>query len=215
MVSNGALSSFFRMLTTTPDQNGKVYVSSVEARNYPIYATQWHPGMHLRAEFAKRTEDCSFGVSPDLASWHGKLKTFMFPCDSTSLAFFCLLRCLRRFRLSTVGLWDHLHLRNSTSPRVAVARSLKVSEVLILGAAPVRSSAKPRSLGLNQLLKINYFCPRKGFSFEVESLFFGAKRCSPSLVTPGSFSLGTRETPPSLGKLVLFLKSVVPASKIL
>eukprot|EP00243_Klebsormidium_subtile_P003003 TRINITY_DN16135_c0_g1_i1.p1 TRINITY_DN16135_c0_g1~~TRINITY_DN16135_c0_g1_i1.p1 ORF type:complete len:367 (+),score=79.77 TRINITY_DN16135_c0_g1_i1:303-1403(+) len=43
MVSNGALSNFFRMLTTTPDQNGKVYVSSVEARNYPIYGTQWHP----------------------------------------------------------------------------------------------------------------------------------------------------------------------------
>jgi hypothetical protein len=44
MISNGALADFFRVLTTTPDQNGKIYVSSVEARNYPIYGTQWHPG---------------------------------------------------------------------------------------------------------------------------------------------------------------------------
>jgi hypothetical protein len=44
MISNGALADFFRVLTTTPDQNGKIYVSSVEARKYPIYGTQWHPG---------------------------------------------------------------------------------------------------------------------------------------------------------------------------
>ncbi|KAK3138258.1 hypothetical protein QOZ80_5AG0366510 [Eleusine coracana subsp. coracana] len=40
---NGALSSFFKVLTTSPDENGKVYVSTVEAYKYPITCTQWHP----------------------------------------------------------------------------------------------------------------------------------------------------------------------------
>ncbi|KAF8719255.1 hypothetical protein HU200_023950 [Digitaria exilis] len=40
---NGELSSFFRILTTSPDENGKVYVSTVQANKYPITCTQWHP----------------------------------------------------------------------------------------------------------------------------------------------------------------------------
>ncbi|CAM0954567.1 unnamed protein product [Alopecurus aequalis] len=40
---NSALSSFFRILTTSPDENGEVYVSTVEAQKYPIICTQWHP----------------------------------------------------------------------------------------------------------------------------------------------------------------------------
>ncbi|KAJ4734249.1 Gamma-glutamyl hydrolase [Rhynchospora pubera] len=41
--TNDALSNFFRILTTTPDKNGKIYVSSVQAYNYPVTALQWHP----------------------------------------------------------------------------------------------------------------------------------------------------------------------------
>ncbi|CAL4894440.1 unnamed protein product [Urochloa decumbens] len=40
---NYALSSFFKILTTSPDENGKVYVSTVQAHRYPITCTQWHP----------------------------------------------------------------------------------------------------------------------------------------------------------------------------
>ncbi|KAL6620544.1 hypothetical protein ACP70R_035683 [Stipagrostis hirtigluma subsp. patula] len=40
---NDALSSFFNILTTSPDENGKVYVSTVQAQKYPITCTQWHP----------------------------------------------------------------------------------------------------------------------------------------------------------------------------
>ncbi|CAN6346171.1 unnamed protein product [Urochloa humidicola] len=40
---NDELSSFFRILTTSPDENGKVYVSTVQANKYPITCTQWHP----------------------------------------------------------------------------------------------------------------------------------------------------------------------------
>ncbi|CAD6333206.1 unnamed protein product [Miscanthus lutarioriparius] len=40
---NDALSSFFKILTTSPDENGKVYVSTVQAHKYTITCTQWHP----------------------------------------------------------------------------------------------------------------------------------------------------------------------------
>eukprot|EP00897_Mesotaenium_endlicherianum_P009655 jgi/Mesen1/8718/ME000052S08148 len=37
------LSDFFNVLTTSIDDNGKVYVSSMEAKQYPITSLQWHP----------------------------------------------------------------------------------------------------------------------------------------------------------------------------
>ncbi|KAJ9183014.1 hypothetical protein P3X46_006934 [Hevea brasiliensis] len=40
---NQDLSSFFKILTTSADADDKVYVSTVEAHNYPVTAFQWHP----------------------------------------------------------------------------------------------------------------------------------------------------------------------------
>ncbi|CAL9187721.1 unnamed protein product [Musa hybrid cultivar] len=40
---NVALSSFFRILTTSKDENGKDYVSTAQAYNYPVTGFQWHP----------------------------------------------------------------------------------------------------------------------------------------------------------------------------
>ncbi|GLU18045.1 hypothetical protein SLE2022_343670 [Rubroshorea leprosula] len=40
---NPALSSFFKLLTTSADENDKVYVSTVQAHSYPVTAFQWHP----------------------------------------------------------------------------------------------------------------------------------------------------------------------------
>ncbi|NP_001234434.1 gamma-glutamylhydrolase 1 precursor [Solanum lycopersicum] len=40
---NKDLSSFFRVLTTSTDENNKVYVSTIQAQRYPIAAFQWHP----------------------------------------------------------------------------------------------------------------------------------------------------------------------------
>ncbi|MCL7023777.1 hypothetical protein MKW94_022809, partial [Papaver nudicaule] len=40
---NSALCSFFRVLTTCTDEDNQEYVSTVQARNYPITAVQWHP----------------------------------------------------------------------------------------------------------------------------------------------------------------------------
>jgi len=41
--TNMALSSFYRVISSSVDRNNKVFVSTVEAFKYPIYAYQWHP----------------------------------------------------------------------------------------------------------------------------------------------------------------------------
>ncbi|KAJ6811940.1 gamma-glutamyl hydrolase 2-like [Iris pallida] len=43
MHENDALSSFFKILTTTVDGNDQVYVSTAQAHNYPVTCFQWHP----------------------------------------------------------------------------------------------------------------------------------------------------------------------------
>uniref|UniRef100_A0A1D1Z948 folate gamma-glutamyl hydrolase n=1 Tax=Anthurium amnicola TaxID=1678845 RepID=A0A1D1Z948_9ARAE len=40
---NAALSSFFKILTTSTDDHGQVYVSTVQAHRYPVTGFQWHP----------------------------------------------------------------------------------------------------------------------------------------------------------------------------
>jgi gamma-glutamyl hydrolase len=41
--SNHKLREFFQVLSTNTDSDGKPFVSTIEARQYPISATQWHP----------------------------------------------------------------------------------------------------------------------------------------------------------------------------
>ncbi|EFJ20246.1 hypothetical protein SELMODRAFT_109437, partial [Selaginella moellendorffii] len=38
-----SLRDFFDVLTTTPDLNGKIYISRIEGRKYPVTSVQWHP----------------------------------------------------------------------------------------------------------------------------------------------------------------------------
>merc|ERR1711962_1822433 len=40
------LQSFFSVLSTNQDSNGKVFISTMEGRRYPFYAVQWHPEMN-------------------------------------------------------------------------------------------------------------------------------------------------------------------------
>ncbi|OIT33053.1 PREDICTED: gamma-glutamyl hydrolase 2-like isoform X1 [Nicotiana attenuata] len=42
-LANKYLSGFFRVLTTSTDENNKVYVSTIQAKHYPIAGFQWHP----------------------------------------------------------------------------------------------------------------------------------------------------------------------------
>ncbi len=37
------LSSFYNLLSTNVDRQGVEFVSTIEAFNYPIFGTQWHP----------------------------------------------------------------------------------------------------------------------------------------------------------------------------
>jgi gamma-glutamyl hydrolase len=41
--SNPALNSFFDMLSFNEAPAGQVFVSTMEAKRYPFYGTQWHP----------------------------------------------------------------------------------------------------------------------------------------------------------------------------
>jgi len=41
--SNKNLVSFFHVLSTNKDRNGKEFISTIEGKFYPIYGTQWHP----------------------------------------------------------------------------------------------------------------------------------------------------------------------------
>ncbi|XP_074658158.1 gamma-glutamyl hydrolase-like [Tubulanus polymorphus] len=40
--SDSRLTDFFHVISSTIDNSGEVIVSTVEAKNYPFYATQWH-----------------------------------------------------------------------------------------------------------------------------------------------------------------------------
>ncbi|XP_069822796.1 gamma-glutamyl hydrolase-like [Dendropsophus ebraccatus] len=41
--TNEKLSAFYRILSTNHDQHGVEFISTMEARDYPIYGVQWHP----------------------------------------------------------------------------------------------------------------------------------------------------------------------------
>ena len=38
-----SLANFYKILSTNKDLQGVEFVSTIEANNYPIYGTQWHP----------------------------------------------------------------------------------------------------------------------------------------------------------------------------
>ena len=40
---NKKVKDFYKVLTTNVDRKGKQFVSTMEARKYPFYSTQWHP----------------------------------------------------------------------------------------------------------------------------------------------------------------------------
>ena len=54
--SNGKLANFFKVLSTNTDANGKPFVSTIEARDFPIYAVQYHPE-RPQFEFLSKAKD--------------------------------------------------------------------------------------------------------------------------------------------------------------
>lgn len=46
-INNAKLSSFYNMLSTNADRKGRQFVSSMEAKQYPIFGVQYHPERNL------------------------------------------------------------------------------------------------------------------------------------------------------------------------
>uniref|UniRef100_A0A7S2RTC8 folate gamma-glutamyl hydrolase n=1 Tax=Mucochytrium quahogii TaxID=96639 RepID=A0A7S2RTC8_9STRA len=62
---NSNLSSFFRVTTTNIDKKGRPFVSTIEARDFPIYGVQWHPERPQFHFFRTAAED---PVNHDIAA---------------------------------------------------------------------------------------------------------------------------------------------------
>jgi len=60
--SNTKLSGFYDLLSTNSDRKGRVFVSTMEAKDWPIYGTQWHPE---RQQFEFNDVDVGFNHAYD------------------------------------------------------------------------------------------------------------------------------------------------------
>jgi len=63
------LCDFFTVTSLSTDRDGAVYVATMEARDYPITATQWHPVRALRAP--PRGGDALVGQGGSCVRWSG------------------------------------------------------------------------------------------------------------------------------------------------
>jgi len=80
--ANQYLPNFFDVLSTNVDRNGVEFISTMEAKKYPIYATQWHPEKpiyewnihevidHSKASVYANQHTCNFLVEESLKSDH-------------------------------------------------------------------------------------------------------------------------------------------------
>uniref|UniRef100_A0A7S4Q0G6 folate gamma-glutamyl hydrolase n=1 Tax=Alexandrium monilatum TaxID=311494 RepID=A0A7S4Q0G6_9DINO len=57
---NGRLRDFFRVLSTNRDRDGRPFVSTIEGREAPVYAVQWHPE---RPQFQFSESADEFGIN--------------------------------------------------------------------------------------------------------------------------------------------------------
>eukprot|EP01059_Diplonema_ambulator_P018031 TRINITY_DN3019_c1_g1_i1.p1 TRINITY_DN3019_c1_g1~~TRINITY_DN3019_c1_g1_i1.p1 ORF type:complete len:315 (+),score=37.97 TRINITY_DN3019_c1_g1_i1:527-1471(+) len=74
---NEKLTSFFDVLSTNKDLNGRVFISTMEAKNYPIYATQWHPERNA-FEWAVQNFNASLPLEPAINHGPAAIKTTSF-----------------------------------------------------------------------------------------------------------------------------------------
>eukprot|EP00911_Craspedida_sp_UC1_P001312 UC1_evm1s991 len=44
---NAKLSGFYNIISTNVDRKGRAFVSSIEGKTAPVYATQWHPEKNI------------------------------------------------------------------------------------------------------------------------------------------------------------------------
>ena len=68
---NAQLHSQFKVLSYSLDRDGRKYVSTIEGRDLPIYATQWHP------EKVRRTQ-CLHAYYFSLLSYSNRMEGLMY-----------------------------------------------------------------------------------------------------------------------------------------
>jgi len=66
--NNAKLTAFYNVLSTNKDKKGAAFVSTMEAKNYPIFGTQWHPEK-IMFEWISGTEINHSFNSVELNSW--------------------------------------------------------------------------------------------------------------------------------------------------
>jgi len=66
--NNAKLTAFYNVLSTNKDKKGAAFVSTMEAKNYPIFGTQWHPEK-IMFEWKSGTEINHSFNSVELNSW--------------------------------------------------------------------------------------------------------------------------------------------------
>jgi len=64
-----ALVDFFNVLSTNEDLKGTPFISTIEAKKYPIYATQWHPEIAI-FEWVLNSEHSNDSI--EVNSWLGR-----------------------------------------------------------------------------------------------------------------------------------------------
>ena len=78
------LQDFYRVISTNKDRKGREFISTVEAKNYPIYGTQWHPE---KAAFEWTDRECmDHSLESVVANQHMSL-FFVNECRKNGRAF--------------------------------------------------------------------------------------------------------------------------------
>ncbi|KAM9312026.1 gamma-glutamyl hydrolase-like [Gastrophryne carolinensis] len=70
--ANKKMSNFYRILSTNQDLKGKEFVSTFEARDYPIYGVQWHPEVNRfqwNSDYAYPHSENAIWISQYLANF--------------------------------------------------------------------------------------------------------------------------------------------------
>jgi len=80
-----ALSNFYKILSVNDDRKGRQFISTVEAIDWPIYASQWHPE---RQQYEFNTDDVGLVHSFDaIISMQAVTEFFVSECKKSSHSF--------------------------------------------------------------------------------------------------------------------------------
>ena len=116
------IKNFYRIVSVNKDRNGKIFLSTIEARNYPFYGVQWHPersdDMNEFAIFFKNEVEKN-GHS-EIFNFNDKLFTKKINCMiySNNIYNYCNFYWHNLSSSHNKKLCNQLHLGSATSNRI-------------------------------------------------------------------------------------------------